>query len=84
MANKKKLNQKLRVAQTQPLENLLKAGETVLYGQVCWSIANRGTDRPRPGEVITLEGGDGAEGHANGQFRLTRKRASRTSSSARE
>ena len=73
MANKNKRKQRPRAPQTQPLENLLNAGEAVLYGQVCWSIANRGTDRPRPGEVITLEGGDEAGGHANEKFRLTRK-----------
>ena len=73
MANKKKRKQKLRTPQTQPLENLLKAGEAVLYGQVCWSIANRGTDRPRQGEAMTLGGGGEAGGHANGKFRLTRK-----------
>ena len=38
--------------QAQTLEVLLRNGEAVLYGQVCWSIANRGTDRPRPGDVI--------------------------------
>ena len=73
MAEKKKRREKARAPQTPPLEDLLRAGEAVLYGQVCWSIANRGTDRPRPGEVIALEGGDEAEGHANGKFRLTRK-----------
>ena len=73
MAKKKKRREKARSPQTPPLEDLLRAGEAVLYGQVCWSIANRGTDRPRPGEVIALEGGDEAEGHANGKFRLTRK-----------
>ena len=73
MAKKKKRRQKPKGPQTPPLEDLLRAGEAVLYGQVCWSIANRGTDRPKPGEVIALEGGDEAGGHANGKFRLTRK-----------
>ena len=73
MAKKKKRRERARSPQTQPLEDLLRAGETVLYGQVCWSLANRGTDRPRPGEVIALEGGDEAGGHANGKFHLTRK-----------
>ena len=73
MAEKKERREKARAPQTPPLEDLLRAGEAVLYGQVCWSMANRGTDRPRLGEVIALEGGDEAEGHANGKFRLTRK-----------
>ncbi len=54
---KKKHGEKARAPQTQTLEELLRAGEAALYGQVCWSIANRGTDRLRPGEVITLDGG---------------------------
>ena len=35
----------------------LGVGEAVPYGQVCWSIANRDTDRSRAEEVITLERG---------------------------
>ena len=73
MAKKKKRREKAREPQTPPLEELLRVGEAVLYGQVCWSIANRGTDRPRRGEVMTLDGGAEAGGHANGKFRLTRK-----------
>ena len=73
MAKKKKRREKARVPQTPPLEELLRTGEAVPYGQVCWSIANRGTDRARPGEVITLDGDDEAGSHAKGKFRLTRK-----------
>ena len=73
MAKKKKRREKARAPQTPPLEELLRANEAALYGQVCWSIANRGTDRPRPGEVITLDGGDEPEGRGNKKFRLTRK-----------
>ena len=73
MAKKKKRREKARAPQTRTLEELLRAGEAALYGQVCWSIANRGTDRPRPGEVITLDGGAEAGGHAKGRFRLTRR-----------
>ena len=73
MAKKKKRREKARAPQTPRLEGLLRIGEAELYGQVCWSIANRGTDRPKSGEVITLEGGDETGGHANGKFRLTRK-----------
>ena len=70
---KKKRREKARAPQSQTLEELLRAGDAALYGQVCWSIANRGTDRLRPGEVITLDGGAETGGHANGKFRLTRK-----------
>ena len=75
MAKKKKRREKARAPQTQAqtLEELLRAGEAALYGQVCWSIANRGTDKPRPGEVITLDGGAEAPGHAKGEFCLTHK-----------
>ena len=55
--------------QTEPLEELLRAGETALYGQFCWSIANRGTERPIAGEVITLEGEEDCAGE---RFQLTR------------
>ena len=73
MGKKKKRREKARVPQNQTLEELLRAGDAALYGQICWSIANRGTDRLRPGEVITLDGGAETGGHANGKFRLTRK-----------
>ena len=70
---KKKLGQKQRVSQHHPLEHLLRTGETGLYGQVCWSIANRGTEPPRSGEVIALEGEDSKGGQTRRAFRLTRK-----------
>ena len=70
--DKKKRRQK-RASQPPPLENLLRDGEAVLYGQVCWSIANRGTDGPKVGEVIGLEGGYEAEDSTCRSFRLTRE-----------
>ncbi len=70
--DKKKRRQK-RASQPPPLEKLLGEGEAVLYGQVCWSIANRGTDRPKVGEVIGLEGGYEAEDPSSRSFRLTRE-----------
>ena len=70
---KKKRNQKSRKPQARPLEDLLRGGQAVLYGQVCWSIANRGTEPPRPGEVITLEGENENGGLASRTFRLTRQ-----------
>ena len=70
---KKKRKQKSKQPQVRPLEDLLRGGEAGLYGQVCWSIANRGTEPPRPGEVITLEGEDATGAQAKRAFRLTRK-----------
>ena len=71
MAKKKKRRQNPKAPQPPPLEDLLKAGAAVLYGQVCWSIANRGTDKPRVGEFMTLHGED-EEGDGE-KFRLTRE-----------
>ena len=68
---KKKRRQKRRAPQSLHLEELLRSGEAALYGQVCWSIANRGTERPRPGEVITLEGVDDTGDRGHQSFRLT-------------
>ena len=73
MVKKKKRRQKQRVPQPPPLENLLGTGEAGLYGQVCWSIANRGTEPPKSGEVITLEGEDEMRGQTSRAYRLTRK-----------
>ena len=73
MGKKRKRKQKPSATQAQPLEELLRNGEAVLYAQVCWSIANRGTGRPRPWDVITLEGGDEEEFRAGARFRLTRE-----------
>ena len=61
MAKKKARRQKPKGPQTPRLEDLLRAGESALYGQVCWSIANRGTEHTQGrAEVITLQGGDEA------------------------
>ena len=50
------------------LEVLLKSGETALYGQICWSIANDGTESPTAGDTITLEGADAAGAHTTKAF----------------
>ena len=42
------------------LEEPLRIGDAVLFGQIGWSTANRGTERPTAGDVITLKG-DGAK-----------------------
>ena len=70
---KKKRRLKQRAPQPPPLENLLRAGEAGLYGQACWSIANRGTELPQEGEAITLEGGNERGSQTSRAFRLTRK-----------
>ena len=70
---KKKRKQKARRSQVRPLEDLLRGREAGLYGQVCWSIANRGTEPPRSGEVVTLEGGHEKGSQPSRAFRLTRK-----------
>ena len=70
---KKERKQKTRASQPPRLEDLLGAGEAVLYGQVCWSIANRGTEPPKAGEVITLEGGYEEESPTSRTFRLMDK-----------
>ena len=72
LVKKKQRKLKPRELQPPPLENLLCVGEAVLYGQVCWSIANRGTEGPRPGEVITLEGESEERHHFAKRVRLTR------------
>ena len=53
MARQRKRKQKSQALQTQPFENLLESGAAVFYGQVCWSIANRGTEPPTTGEGQT-------------------------------
>ena len=70
---KRKRGRESRQPHSRPLEDILRNGEAVLYGQVCWSIANRGTEPPRSGEVITLEGGDEKGSRTSRAFRLTRK-----------
>ena len=70
---KRKNRQKSRQPQTRPLEDLLRGRQAGLYGQVCWSIANRGTEPPRSGEVMTLEGEDEKGGQTSRAFRLTHK-----------
>ena len=73
MAKKKKPRRNQGAPKISPLEDLLSIGDAVLYGQICWSIANRGTEPPRVGEVITLEGRNEADGGISRPFRLTRK-----------
>ena len=57
--------------QTQDLEQLLATGEESLYGRVCWSIANNGTEEAEVGDIITLEGSDGDGDPATRDFHLT-------------
>lgn len=71
MKNKRREDQ--MEPQPKPLEEILRAGEADLYGQVCWSIANRGTERPKVGEVIILNGQDEIMGHKSETYLLTCK-----------
>ena len=74
MANKKKKRrEEPRQPKIRPLEDLLRNREATLYGQVCWSIANRGTEPPWSGAVITLEGEEEKRSQTSRAFRLTRK-----------
>ena len=45
MAKKRNRKQKPGSQPTQTLEELLRTGECALYGPVCWSIANRSTEK---------------------------------------
>ncbi len=58
-------------AQTQDLEELLTIGEVPLYGQVCWSIANNGTEVSEVGDIIAIEGWDDYGDSATRAFQLT-------------
>ena len=73
MAKKKKRGQKRRESQRPSLERLLRNGQTRLYGQVCWSIANRDTVLPKSGEIISLEIENKKGNLVSRKFRLTRK-----------
>ena len=57
--------------QFQTLEDLLTTGQEDLYGQVCWSIANRGTEVQKAGDVIALENWDEERAPVVEQFQLT-------------
>ena len=71
MASNSKRSREYNSRPVSDLEELLRIGDAVLYGQVCWSIANRGTDRPTAGDIITLEGVDQAGDPTTKAFRLT-------------
>lgn len=73
MARKSKRSNRRNSRSISDLEELLRVGDAVAYGQVCWSIANRGTANPAAGDVITLEGVDEAGDHTAKAFRLTRE-----------
>ena len=69
MTKKRKAKKRARVPSAEPLEQLLKTGDPETYGRVCWSLANRDTERRQAGDVITLSAWEkvGAER----KFRLT-------------
>ena len=72
MTRKRKHNEQPRAPGVQNLEALLKRGETTIYGQVCWSVANRGTVRHKEGDIIFLSGWVEEGEQTNEEFLLTR------------
>ena len=66
-----KSDQQLGHRHVQTLEDLLVSGQVALYGQVCWSIANRGTEIHKEGDVITLESWDEEGDPVIEQYQLT-------------
>ena len=69
MTKKRKTKRKARSQRIEPLEQLLKTGDPEAYGRVCWSLANRDTERRQAGDVITLSAWEKAG--AERKFRLT-------------
>ena len=69
MTKKRNGNTRRKAPRIEPLENLLKTGASETYGRLCWSLANRDSERHRAGDVIKL---GGWEKTGNGRkFRLT-------------
>ena len=58
MTKKRRPNRRERTPRVEPLEKLLNAGESETYGQLCWSLANRSTERHSAGDAIKLDGWD--------------------------
>ena len=56
---------------TRLLEHLLEVGDSVIYGQLCWSLGNRDTIRHQAGDEITLGGWEGSGRPMETKFRLT-------------
>ena len=71
MTKKKKSNKGTRNPKPKPLEQFLKKGEPETYGQLCWSLANRATDKHQAGDVIKLPDWDKTGKQIEKRFRLT-------------
>ena len=71
MAKKRQQKKKTRQPKVRSMEHLLKTGEEDIYGQICWSLGNRGTSIPRAGRVITLAGRQSNGEPAERRVRLT-------------
>jgi len=69
MTKKRKTKRRARAPRVEPLEQLLKTGDPETYGRVCWSLANRDTERPRAEDVIKL--GVWEKAGVERKFRLT-------------
>ena len=61
---KRKKKKKPSTSKTKPLESILKTEGPETYGQLCWSIGNRATERCEAGKIIKL---------GNSKFRLTQE-----------
>ena len=71
MARKRQQKNRSRQPKVRSMEHLLKTGEEQIYGQLCWSMGNRGTSIPRAGKVITLVGQQSNGEPAERKLRLT-------------
>ena len=69
MSKKKKSKKRLRARGVEALEQLSKTEDAETYGQVCWYLANRGTERYGAGDVVNL--GAWEKGGVERKFRLT-------------
>ena len=57
--------------QVKTFEDLIVTGKDALYGQVCWSIANHGTEIHRTGDVIAIEGWGEEDNPVTEEYKLT-------------
>ena len=71
MTKKRRPNRRERTPRVEPLEKLLNTGESETYGQLCWSLANRSTERHSAGDAIKLDGWDENGKGFERKFRLT-------------
>ena len=71
MSRRRKPNKKTKTTKPKSLEHLLTTKSTESYGQLCWSLANRDTNRYKAGDVIKLGGWDESGRPMETRLRLT-------------